>query len=135
MLSKTPPPSPGDATQIAPSASAQIPSGAAPSGNAAQTRRLISSDSADMSKAVRQPLKVSATTKTDSLLSNVIPLAKSKSSAAACTDPSESTRAKVPGITGSPLERSKPKFPTQALPCESTNMSLIRRSAIVDRSA
>ena len=128
------------ATQMAPSASRQMPSGRR-RGSSAHTLRFDSVPSAAMSKAVSRDPIVSATTRVRSSGVMTVPLGKARSVAAHCTVPSDWTSARSAEriIAGSRAStkacRSKPKLPTYARPTASTTMSLQWKVATPDRSA
>jgi hypothetical protein len=103
----------GLATQIASSASAQIPSGAAPCGSVAKTRGFESEPSSATSKAARRPAALSAATSVPPSAVIASPFGHQRSRAATRTDPSGSTRSRLLGRGAiGRASRSKPVFPT-----------------------
>src|SRR4051794_17807146 len=114
--------SPGTvAYQIAPSASAQMPSGALPSPSSAHTRRSSSDPDGVIVQAVRRSAGDSATT-TVSSSRIAIPLGNHTSSATWRLLPSGSTTATIPGLRSS--HGIEPGMSTQARPARSTTISL-----------
>ena len=114
----------GDATQIAPSASRQMPSGTAPL-SCAQTRRFESAPlAASMSKAVSRAAIDSPTISVRPSPVITAPFGNCRSLAATLTRPSGCTSASFAARPLGCACRLKPKFPTYARPAASTTMSL-----------
>mmetsp|Transcript_1821 Transcript_1821/g.4156 ORF Transcript_1821/g.4156 Transcript_1821/m.4156 type:complete len:342 (-) Transcript_1821:27-1052(-) len=146
------------ATQIPPASSKQMPSGAAPRGTSAHTRRLERSPLGAMSKAVSRVARVSATTSVLPSGVTTVPLGNMRSVAATRARPSGSTQMRFAGCSSHACvwpssrcrrtysanldfsrrlsaKRSNPKLPTYARPVPSTAMSLQWKVASDDRSA
>ncbi len=142
IRSRTAPPSrirtttllPASANQIAPSASSVHPSGMT-SPSSAHTRRPWSAPSGAIVKAVTRRAIVSPTISVRPSGVMTLPFGNSNPSAATDTSPPAVTRASTVARRGSPVLRSKPKFPTYAVPSDATTMSLQLPVAIDDRSA
>src|SRR5918993_3176322 len=109
------------AYQIAPSASAQMPSGAEPGPRAAQTRRSTSSPASVIVQAVSRSACDSATTSVSSPRTT-IPFGNHTSSATWRLLPSGSTTVTIPGLGSS--HGIEPGMSTHARPAASTTISL-----------
>ncbi len=112
----------GEATQMAPSSSRQMPSGVAPP-RSAQMRRPESEPSSPMSNAVSCRAKVSATTSVLPSGMMTDPFGNARSSATTTACPFGSTRTSDAVLNCSPPPKSNPKLPMYARPCASTTMS------------
>ncbi len=109
------------AYQTAPSASRQMPSGAAPSPSSAQVRRSRSEPSSAMVNAVNRAACDSATTNVEPSGVTAMPLGNQRSSATCRVSPSGSTTATMPGRGSSP--GIEPGMSTYTRPAGSTTIS------------
>ena len=103
-----------------------MPSGIAPPGSAAHSRRPLSEPSVSIVNAVRQPPNDSPTINVEPSGVITIPLGNRISSAATrCAPLATSTASITVGRGDSPAWRSNPNDPMYAVPVALTTMSLI----------